>query len=719
MGFLLLPSMIATAQQKKQITFDDLFNSEVFTVKGVPGFKMLKNGQDYTRLNDNKTKIIAYHLADGKEIKSLFEKPEEMADIISYSFSEDEQKMLLFTEIEPIYRRSALYKVYVYDLTQQKLSRLSDEKVMHATFNPQGTQVAFVKDNNLYLKDLASDQVQQVTKDGQKNKIINGSCDWVYEEEFSFTKAFAWSPDGRYVAYYRFDESAVKDYTILLYNDSNYPEPYTFKYPKAGEANSEVTIHIYDVQEKNSRAAHIGDEKDQYIPRIQWTNEGNHLCIFRMNRLQNRLDILLEEAASGIYELIYSEENKYYIDINNRLTEQENLLFLPDHHSFIINSERSGYNQLYIWDWKKMKLFQITHGEWDVEKVVGYDAEQKILYYTAAKIHPTQRELYKISLNGKKEEQLTKEAGYHQISEISGNHYFLDRFSRINEVPVYRLLNRDGHVVRILEDNHELAQSMRQYDIAEPEFTTFENPDGIALNAWIIKPPQFDPQKRYPVLMFQYSGPGSQQVLDQFPVGHYFWHQMMAQKGYIIVCVDGIGTGMRGWEFQNQTYLQLGKYESRDQIAVAKTLANLPYVDNQRMGIWGWSYGGFMSATCLFKGHDVFKTAVSVAPVTNWRYYDNIYTERYMRRPIDNPKGYDDNAPESMVANLKGHLLIIHGLADDNVHFQNAAELTKRLVEANKQFESTYYPNKNHGISGGKTREQLFRRITDYLLEKL
>lgn len=714
-----LPNL-SFAQQKKDITFKDIWESETFKVKSVPGFNVLNNGEDYSRLEDSGDEISLYQLKDGKKIKTIFEKPDSIGSIDHYTFSKEEQKLLIYTEKQPIYRRSALYKTYIYDLRNKHLESLDADKVLHATFNPAGDKVAFVKNNNLYIDDLQSGVLSAVTTDGAKNRIINGNCDWVYEEEFAFTKAFEWSPDGNYLAYYRFDESRVPDYTIFFYNDSNaYPQPYTYKYPKAGERNSDITIHIYDVSNHQGHTTNIGTDTDQYIPRIQWTPQGDNLCIFRLNRWQNKLELLLENAQTRTSETIYKEEDKYYVDINNGLTATNSLNFLPDGNSLIINSEKSGFNQLYIWNWEKKQLKQLTKGNWDVDKLIGVDFTKNQVYYTAAKETPMQRKLYRIGLNGKNDICLTPQDGFHEITGFRGNQYFLDGYSRANQVPVYSLIDANGKQVRTLEDNHQLATNLKRYNISPVQFFTITNADGIALNAWKILPPNFDSNKKHPVLMYQYSGPGSQEVLDQFPEGNFFWHEMMAQKGYIIVCVDGTGTGMRGWEFQNKTYLNLGKYESRDQIDAAKYLGQLPYVDKSRIGIWGWSFGGFMSATCILKGADVFKAAVAVAPVTNWRYYDDIYTERYMRRPQDNPQGYDDNAPELMADQLKGKFLIIHGLADDNVHFQNSVMLVKHLVAANKQFDATYYPNKNHSIYGGVTREQLFRRITNFILENL
>lgn len=716
---LLSAPVIVTAQGKKQITLEDIWQRGTFAVKNVPGFNASKDGRNYTQLDENGStqEINIYDLAKGRKTGTLLKnqtEKEAIGEISEYTFADDEQKMLLFTQPKPIYRRSILYKVWACDLKTGQKQVIDDEPVLHATFNPQGTKVAFVKNNNIFIKDLASGQVIPVTTDGVTNRIINGNCDWVYEEEFEFSRAYQWSPDGAYLAYYRFDESKVMEYTIPFYEaQSNYPRLYTYKYPKAGEANSDVSIHLYNVNQAKAVTAKTGAEKDQYIPRIRWARKGNQLCIYRMNRLQNKLELLLTEASSGNSALIYTEENASYVEIN------DNLKFLPDGESFLFTSEKGGYNHLYKHNWVKNETIQLTKGAWDVDVLQGVDEKEKYVYYTAGVITPLERKLYRVDWNGNRSVCLTDQNGVHDITPCAGNQYFLDKYSRFNNVPVYTLIDNKGNKVRTLEDNAELAKKMEQYDLSVITTLQIPNGKGDLLNAWMIKPPGFDPNKKYPVLLYQYSGPGSQEVEDKFPVGSYFWHQMMAQKGYIIVCADGTGTGARGEKFKKKTYLQLGKYESDDQIAVGKYMARQNYVNEDRIGIWGWSYGGFMSATCILKGADVFKTAVAVAPVTNWRFYDNIYTERYMRTPQQNAKGYDENAPEKMAAKLKGNFLMIHGTADDNVHFQNAVVLTDELIKANKQFESEYYPNKNHGIYGGLTRLQLYRRMTDYLLKNL
>lgn len=703
----------------KLITLEDLYKNGTFIMKSVPGFNGMKDGLHFTKVDtkDQVQSINVYSLETGKIVKPVLSNKSlapngKKLDIGNYTFSEDETKLLIFTEPKQIYRHSAFYRVHVYDTKTQKLELIDTGKIMHASFSPDGSKVAFMQNNNLYYKDLKTGKRIAVTTDGKWNHIINGNCDWVYEEEFSFTKAYQWSPDGKYIAYYRFDESKVPEFSMHIYNGL-YPENYTYKYPKAGEVNSVVEIRVHNLTNNTTVTVNTGKETDQYIPRIKWTKKNNELCVYVLNRLQNELQLLLADGETGFSQVIYTEKNKYYIDIN------DNIEFLPDGHSFIFTTERNKYTHLYHWDWKSRVLKELTPGKFDIDEIVGIDAKRKKVYYTAAEKSPMERKLYSVNWNGSGKTLLTTEDGTHAITSIEGYNFFLDKYSRLNEPPIYYLRNNSGKIVRTLEDNIAFTLKLQDYALGKVTLTTFKGAYGDDLNAWVMTPPDFDKNKKYPVLMFQYSGPASQQVRDMYPLGNYFWHQMLAQKGYIVVCADGTGTGMRGEEFRKKTYLQLGKMESDDQIAVAKELGKLPYVDKDRIGIWGWSYGGFMSSISLFKGADVFKMAIAVAPVTNWRYYNNIYTERYMRRPQENPDGYDNNAPEKMAKNLQGKFLLIHGTADDNVHFQNAAVLTEQLIQANKEFESEYYPDKAHGISGGNSRYHLYNRMTNFILNNL
>jgi len=719
LSFICFTTEPASAQSEKQLfSLEDIWIKGTFSVESVPLFNARKNGTSYTQIDDfgSYQEINEYDLRTGKSLGTVYSSQQSAFsdEIVRYEFSEDEQKLLLFGTAIPIYRHSKLEPVWVVDLQKKTTTALLNEPVLHATFNPQGTKVAYVKDNNLLLKDLTTGTTLPVTDDGKKNFIINGNCDWVYEEEFSFTRAFEWSPDGAYLAYYRFDESGVKEYSIPLYDEgSSYPRLYTYKYPKAGEANSVVNIQLYHVESGTNIAADLGSEKDQYIPRIKWIDK-EHLCIYRLNRLQNHLELLQAQASTGATRKIYEEKSPYYVEIN------DNLNFLPGKQAFVMSSERSGFNHLYIWNWATQQLQALTTGNWEVDEMVGVDQKRGLVYFTAGLEDPKERKLYSVSLKpGAQPKCYTPKPGVYKVQPCTGFKYFLLSHSAVHQVPTFQLINHKGKIVRTLEDNLKLQESLDQYAWGKLNWMKIPNGDGQQLNAYAIYPVNFDREKKYPVLLYQYSGPGSQEVLNKFPLGNYFWHQYLAQRGYIVVCADGTGTGGRGVAFKNKTYLQLGKYESDDQIAVARYIGQLPYVDANRIGIWGWSFGGFMSSTCILKAPKMFKAAIAVAPVTNWRYYDNIYTERYMRTPAENPGGYDLNAPEKMAERLQNKFLLIHGTADDNVHFQHAAVLSKELIKANKQFEQAYYPNKNHGISGGTTRLQLYQRMTDFIFREL
>lgn len=712
-------TITAFAQQgQKDISLEDIWKTSTFRTKNVPGFNAMKDGQFYTQLDrkDGDLSINRYDLSKGGLVENIFSANKSDAakqlKIDGYSFSDDEQKILFLTESQNIYRRSVLNKVYVYDRMSKQIVQPDSGLILHATLSPDGARLAYVKDNNLYVYTLADGSTKAITTDGKKNSIINGNCDWVYEEEFEFTRAFQWSPDGQYLAWYRFDETGVPEYTMTMY-DQLYPTPYKYKYPKAGDANSVVSIHCYSFGSGTAKMMDLGDPtEDCYVPRIKWSKTPAELCIYKLNRHQNKLDLYLSNSSTGKGSIIYTESNPYYIEVN------DNLQFLPDGVSFVFNSEKSGSNHLYRYDFKSKKLTALTKGNFDVAELIGIDSKAEIVYYTAAVENPMVRKLYSVNLKGRNGKTLTPANGTHSIVPIEGYQYFLDAFSTLNTPPVYSLIDNKGKLIRVLEDNHEAVETMSKYRLGKVELMQVKG-DSCMLNAWRMTPPDFDPAKKYPVLVFQYSGPGSQQVGDLFPLGNYWWHQMLAQKGYIIMCIDPTGTGFRGQDFKKKTYLQLGKYESDDHIAAAKYLGTLPYVDKSRIGIWGWSYGGFMSSTCIFKGADVFKMAIAVAPVTNWRYYDNIYTERYMRRPQENKEGYDNNAPEMMAGKLKGKFLLIHGTGDDNVHVQNSMMLINKMVAANKDYDSEMYPNRNHGIGGGNTRLHLYRRMTEFILENL
>ncbi len=705
--------------QSKNITLKDIWLKYSFYPRMVRGYNPMNDGVSYTVLNRGSIDLYSYKT--GEKLKTLVPSsafiPEGESKALhfgSYTFSDDETQVLVATKSKPIYRHSFSAEYWIYNLKTKKLRKLSDNGAQRlATFSPDGSKVAFVRDNNIFYLDLNTEKEVQLTNDGVINKIRNGVPDWVYEEEFSFTKAFQWSPDGSKIAYIRFDESKVKEFDLTEYGKL-YPEHIKYKYPKAGEDNSIVEVHVIDLATKKNIKMDIGTNTDIYIPRISWTPLHDRLSIQRLNRLQNHLEILLADAETGSTSVIYDEKNKYYIDIT------DNLIWLKDGSGFIFTSERSGYNHIYRHDMKGNIVRQLTKGDYDVIEVKGLDRKKHLLYYIAAKSSPLNRDIFRVNIDNGKIEKISKREGTNDPEFSKGFKYFVNTYTAANTPPFITVNNAKGKELEVLEDNEALVKKMEFFNYSPVEFFSFKTGDGVELNGWMIKPADFDSTKRYPVLMYVYGGPGSQTVLNDWGWFNLFWYQMLAQKGYIIVSVDGRGTGARGQEFKKCTYLKLGDLETKDQISANRYLATLPYVDGERIGIFGWSYGGYMSTLCMTKGADYFKAGIAVAPVTNWRYYDNIYTERFMRTPKENGKNYDDNSPINYVDKLKGKFLLVHGIADDNVHVQNSMELILKLVANNKQFQMQFYPNNDHGIHNGPyTRYHLYKRMTDFLLENL
>lgn len=713
--FVTLPFTSPVAQ--KQITIDDIWTNGTYRTKGVPGFRFMNDGIHYTTLKDNY--ILKFDLTTGQLTDTLLDVnllnlPGEEKRIDDYTFSDDETQLLLSAGTEPIYRHSTKQWTYVYDMSSAGLNQLDTRgKQMHATFSPDGKRVGYVLDNNVFYKDLSSGQISQITNDGKNNEIINGSCDWVYEEEFSFTKAFAWSPDSRHIAYYRFDESAVKEFTMTNYTGELYPENVTFKYPKVGMENSKVSIHIYDTRTKNNVTVDRTSDPDGYIPRIKWTRDPSKLCVFWMNRHQNHLELLLAGATTGKTSILLQEDNKYYIDIHDNLT------FLSDNDCFIWTSEKDGYNHIYLYGMDGSLKKQLTSGSWEVTGFYGVDEKNKTLYYQAASNSPLEREVFSIDLKGENKKNLTPQKGTNNAQFSTTFDLFVWNHSTINTAPTFAVHDRKGKQVRMLEDNAPMQKKQEESGVQPVDFFNFKTSEGVDLNGYMIKPYDFDPSRKYPVFMYLYGGPGSQEVLDGWMGADYWWFQSLAQQGYIVACVDNRGTGGRGEEFKKMTYLQLGHYETIDQIEAAKYLGSMPYADASRIGIFGWSYGGYMSSLCLLKGNDVFNSAIAVAPVTNWKWYDTIYTERFMRDEKENSKGYEDNSPINFVDRLTGNYLLVHGSSDDNVHFQHSAEMSAALIKANKQYDTYYYPNRNHAIFGDNARRHLYVKMTDFINEHL
>lgn len=714
---LLLTFGESYAQIQKHVTLEDVFKSDVFSQKAVYGINWMRDGKYYSSLRRGVTGpvVVKVNVASGEEEEVLIDGAKLGLNFSSYAFNQDESKALLSSEVEKIYRRSSKAVNHVLDMESGKIQKLMDgEKIMYATLSPGNDKVAFVKDNDLYAVSLADNQVTRITEDGEFNKIINGAADWVYEEEFSMSRAFEWSPDGKKIAFIRFDETEVPEFNMQLWGKL-YPEDYKFKYPKAGEKNAEVSIHVYDFENGQTVSVDAGEEKDIYLPRIYWTGSSEKLAYIRLNRLQNQLDLFYANTNTGASNLVLQEKSETYVDLNYN----DDLRFLEDGKGFIRTSEQDGFKHIYHHDNEGKLIRQITKGNWEVSNLVAVDEKAKKLYFISTEQSPMERNFYVIGLDGKGKKLLAGNKGTYRINMSKDKKYYIADFTNAETPLKVTLHEASGKEIKVLEDNQALKDRVSNYALAKREFFEFETVDGTMLNGYMLKPSDFEEGKQYPVLMYVYGGPGSQTVNNSWGGARDFWHQHLVQEGYLVVSIDNRGTGARGRDFKHLTYANLGKYEIEDQIAGAKYLASLPYVDSGRIGIWGWSYGGYMSSLGLMVGSDVFKAAISVAPVTTWRYYDTIYTERYLQTPQLNAAGYDDNSPITHVNKLKGELLLIHGTGDDNVHFQNAVDLADALIRADKQFETMFYPNRDHGISGGNTTWHLYSLMTDFIKRKL
>lgn len=702
---------------QKQITLEEIWSGN-FRTAGLQSLHPLEDGHHYSVLEFNRntrsSQITVYEYLSGQQSRVIFDSKdfEEISYIDDYEFGPGEEKILLYSQSESVYRHSFKAIYWLYDSQTKKLEKLYPEPIQEPTFAPDGTKIAFAYQNNLYIKNLQSGEVTQFTRDGKINAIINGTTDWVYEEELSFVRAFDWNASGNKIAYIRFDETQVPEFSMDVYGKELYPDRQVFKYPKAGETNSTVSLHLYDLTTGQTQQVNLGEYNDFYIARIGWTKDDNTLATLLLNRHQNQLDLYFINGQNAQKRLILRETDKAYV-------EQPEMPPFLDDNSFIWTSERSGFNHLYHYDNAGKLLNAITSGPWDVTDFYGYDNKSKRVFYQSVENGSINRDVYAVQLNGKRKTRLSTSNGTNRASFSADYTYFINTFSDSQTPPLYTLHNgKDGRLLRTLEDNRDLAKKLGAYTLPRKEFSTLRVGD-FDLNMWMIKPPDFDPNKKYPLFMYQYSGPGSQMVSNTWNGTNDYWYFMLAQQGYIVACIDGRGTGMRGADFKKVTYLQLGKYEVEDQINAAVELGKLPYIDAGRIGIWGWSYGGFMASNAIFQGADVFKMAIAVAPVTSWRFYDTIYTERYMRTPQENPDGYDQNSPITHVSKLEGKFLLVHGSADDNVHVQNSMRMIEALVQANKDFDWAIYPDKNHGIFGGNTRLQLYRKMTNFIKTNL
>lgn len=708
-----------TVVGQQKITIDEIYNG-TFRAQGMDELQSLKNTNQYTVLNADRQsrsmQIDLYDFATLKKVATLIDTKshKDLSNgIDSYTFDAAEKMILLACNTNQIFRHSFTADYYLYDIASKKLKKLFDFQVQEPSFSPDGKKIAYAKENNLYVYDLASDKSTPITTDGKKNSIINGITDWVYEEEFAFVKAFDWSADSKKVAYIRFDESQVPEFSMSMFGKELYPTMQTFKYPKAGEKNALVSLHIYDVNSNGVKNINLGNYNDFYIARMKWTNDANTLSAQVLNRHQNNLDLLFIDGNSGSAKVVLNEKDKAYVDVTDNLT------FLKD-NSFIWTSEKDGFNHIYLYDKNGKLKNQLTKGKWEVTNYYGLDEKTNTVFYQSVENGSINRDVYKIGLDGKNKVRLSQYTGTNAATFSPNFQYYINTFSSAAQPTTYTLNDaKFGKQVQVIENNESLASKLKSYNLPAKEFFVLKTAKGNELNAWMIKPKDFDPAKKYPVFMYQYSGPGSQQVNNEWNGTDDYWFMMLSQQGYIVACVDGRGTGFKGADFKKVTQLQLGKYEVEDQIDAAKVIGNYAFVDKARIGIFGWSYGGFMSSNCILKGNDVFKMAIAVAPVTNWRFYDSVYTERYMQTPQENASGYDDNSPINHVDKLKGKFLLIHGSGDDNVHVQNSMQMMEALIQANKQFDSQIYPDNNHGIYGGKTRIQLYTKMTNFIKENL
>lgn len=709
----------------KEIVAGKFRPENIHGVIPIPG-----DGEHYSQMNADATQIIKYSFKTGKSVEVLFdaatarECPFKTFD--RYSFSPDGSKLLLATKTTPIYRHSYTAVHYLYSLKRnldgkinnvvEKLSDGGPQQV--PVFSPDGNLVAFVRNNNIFLvKLLFGNSESQVTEDGKENAVLNGIPDWVYEEEFSFNRALEFSADNKMLAFIRFDETEVPSYTFPLFAGEaphiaayeKYPGEYTYKYPKTGEANSKVSVHTFDIKSKVIRKLNVPMDADGYIPRIRFTEDPNKLAVMTLNRHQNRFDLYFADPRSTVCKLALRDESDTYIKEN----VFDNIIFYPKNFSFV--SEKSGYNHLYWYSMGGNLLKQVTAGNYEIKEFLGYDSEEGAFYFTSNEESPMHKAVYKIDRKGKKE-KLSTQKGTNNVQFSTNMKYFMNRYTSLSTPTVITLNDHTGKTLTTLVSNEALKQTLTEYNIPQKEFFTFQTSDGTTLNGWMMKPADFSTSRKYPVLMYQYSGPGSQQVLDNFSIS---WETYMASQGYIVVCVDGRGTGGRGAEFEKCTYLNLGVKEAKDQVETALYMGSQSYVDKNRIGIWGWSYGGYMTIMSMSEGTPVFKAGVAVAAVTDWNYYDTIYGERFMRAPKENAEGYKTSSAFTRADKLNGNLLLVHGMSDDNVHFQNCTEYAEHLVQLGKQFDMQVYTNRNHGIYGGNTRLHLYTKLTNFFNREL
>ena len=723
---MLLATSNVSADNK--ITLKDV-TGKTFTPKYITGVDPIKGTDRYASISNDGRQIIEYAFKTGNQTRVLFDiantHGESIKQLDGYTLSPDGKRMLIQTNTHKIYRRSFTADYYIYTIQSRKLEKLSTGGPQQIpTWSPDGNQIAFVRDNNIFLVKLLYDNAEsQITKDGKFNEIINGVPDWVYEEEFSTNRSLCFTADSRMLCWIKYDERKVKEYSLQLFMGSHptmkanevYPGTYTYKYPKAGEDNSIVSVWSYEIQTHKTNRLQVPLEGDGYIPRIKSTNDANRIIVFTMNRHQDVLNLYAVNPRTTLSQLLIKEQGDKYVkeEAMEGIAIGQNSILLP--------SDRDGYMHLYLYNMNGSLIRKIGEGNYDITSIYGYDETTGDVYYQAAGINPHDRQVFVSHKNGKTE-RLTDTNGWNKAVFSGDYKYFLNTWSNYNTPYVFTIRDNKGKVLSTPIDNKELKEKVKTYGFNGRETFSFTTSEGVKLDGWMVKPKDFDTNKKYPVILFQYSGPGSQQVIDAWNAGSMgnggAFDYYLAQQGFIVVCVDGRGTGGRGAAFEKCTYLRIGELESRDQVEIALWLGKQSYIDKERIGIWGWSFGGFNTLMSMSEGRPVFKAGVAVAPPTNWRYYDTIYTERYMRTPKENGSGYATN-PIQRANALHGALLICHGMADDNVQPQNTMEYTEALIQADKDFKENIYTNRNHGIYGGNTRIHLLRQISNWFIEHL
>lgn len=726
---LLLAIFVTGIQAQQKVTLRDIAQG-TYRAQGISGLKPMLDGEHYTQISSDHKRIVKYSFKTGEEVGTLFDvttaRDCDLKSFDDYILSPDEKLILIQTETKPIYRHSFTAVYYIYNVKNNKMEPLSNNGPQQVPlFSPDGNQIAFVRNNNIYLvKLLFGNSESQVTKDGEYNHVLNGIPDWVYEEEFSFNRAFDFSADSKMIAYVRFDESAVPMFSFPWYKGlapektsyATYPGAYEYKYPKAGEVNSKVSVHTYDIKSHVTRKMDLQIDSDGYIPRIKFTSDPEKLAIMTLNRHQNRLDLYMANPRSGLCKVAIRDEAEQYI----KESAYSNIKFYPEH--IVMMSEKDGYNHLYLYTIAGNLVKQITKGQFEVTSFLGWDQKANVFYYASNEGSPLRTAIYKIDGKGKKT-KLSTRTGSNSAIFSTNQKYYINTFSNISTPTLITLNDNRGKELTTLLDNSKLKAQTAQLNMPQKEFFTFRTSSGVELNGWMMKPANFNANKKYPVILYQYSGPGSQQVIDRWGIGSFgdggLFEAYMCDKGYIMVCVDGRGTGGRGTAFEKCTYLQLGVKEAEDQVETARYLGTLPYIDGKRIGIWGWSFGGYNTLMSMSDGSGAFKAGVAIAAPSDWRFYDTVYTERFMRTPKENAEGYDAGSAIKRAPQLKGSLLLIHGTADDNVHYQNCAEYSEALVQAGIQFDMQVYTNRNHGIFGGKTREHLMNRVANFFIQNL